>query len=77
MRQKRVLYYDRDFHYEEHPIKMLGNCYYQIAECYFLGHGTDINYRIAHRLYQEAQRLGYPVEKAKMRHSTIKAIFNR
>lgn len=72
------IYYDlKDFNYEEHPIKMLGNCYYQIAECYFLGHGTNINYRIAHRLYQEAQRLGYPVEKAKMRHSTIKAIFNR
>lgn len=72
-----VYYGSQLYRDDDKPIRMLGNCYYQIAECYFLGRGSDINYRIAHRLYQEAQRLGYPVEKAKMRHSTIKAIFNR
>lgn len=62
-----------DFYIKPH--EMLGNCYYQLAECYFEGHGIDVNYRIALRLYQEAQHLGYPVDKKKMRQAFIKSIF--
>ena len=57
------------------PHTMLGNCYYQLGECYLTGKGVHKDFSEAVYYYELARSNGHQVEKGKLRMARFKSIF--